>query len=288
MKNKTKFNITGYTTVRHDRSLGNKGGLAILIRNGINYTEVITIQSIDMEYMEVKLKTDNGFVTVSNCYNPPGRDIESTDLEIIFRNPGNKLIVGDFNAKSPLWGSPVRNAIGSQIESILYETDLVVLNGGQATRQNYDGNMFHLDTSFASPNLAAKSTWSVLNNCMGSDHLPIIITIGEDINSQCDEATRFRMNTADWTLFKQACKQNFTDQLESVDIEEFGQNIINAIIAAAEVSIKETQNRKGRKYKLKCLPYWNNRIREIITKRNTARNKMNKTKNQDDCKTIEN
>jgi hypothetical protein len=112
--------------------------------------------------------------------------------------------------------------------------------------------------------------------------LPVLITVGQDITSECDDLPRFRINTADWVLFKHLCKEKFNNELETNNIDELGRNITNAILYAANASIDQTKVRNVRRKRTKCLPYWNTRIREIVVKRNTARNKMNRSKDKKD------
>ena len=86
--------------MRKDRTLNGKGGLAILVRNGLNYLE-LTNNSITIELMKIEIKTKSEYIAISNCYIPPNQDVDSSELEKVFTSDKTSLIVGDLNAKNP-------------------------------------------------------------------------------------------------------------------------------------------------------------------------------------------
>lgn len=53
-----------------------------------------------------------------------------TDIMTELRRRGEDLIVRDFNAKSPLWGSPAADARGKLLAEWCATLDLVVMNDG--------------------------------------------------------------------------------------------------------------------------------------------------------------
>jgi endonuclease/exonuclease/phosphatase (EEP) superfamily protein YafD len=74
----------------------------------------------------------------------------------------------------------VNDARGEVIANIATDRELVALNDGTPTRLDQArGSGSHIDVTFASSRLVSKCRWSVLNNAMGSDHNPILITIDE-------------------------------------------------------------------------------------------------------------
>ena len=105
---------------------------------------------------------------VINVYIAPDKEIEETDFSSLF-GP-HTLIIGDFNAKSKLWGSPQADKRGLLLEEMVDRHSAIVLNTGQATYQHYTGAESHLDVAIVDSASAALSDWSVLNNTMGSDH----------------------------------------------------------------------------------------------------------------------
>lgn len=62
------------------------------------------------------------------------------------------------------------------------------------------------------------------------------------------------------------------------DVDRYYSNILNAISSAAEEAIPKTKPYRGNQKRPKIVPYWNDTIRNLIYKRNTARNKFVKSK----------
>ena len=141
LKPVSSYNIQGYVTIRRDRLDAAKGGLITLIKESIKYTREIDLT--DVEALVITVKTNSGYITVSNVYISPNQTIEIGKLKPLFINTQN-VITGDLNAKSNLWGSPVSNHRGVMIESLLEEYDYSVLNTGKPTFQKFAGAMSHI------------------------------------------------------------------------------------------------------------------------------------------------
>ena len=88
------------------------------------------------------------------------------------------MVVGDFNSRDALWekGYPThRDSIAEELEY----GNLVVLNTGAFNRipDRDDHAPSALDLSLASDSLVRLSDWQIEDDPMGSDHLPITISI---------------------------------------------------------------------------------------------------------------
>ncbi|XP_063634807.1 uncharacterized protein LOC134805430 [Cydia splendana] len=120
-------------------------------------------------------------VVVASYFSPnkPLRDLEQFLEEIgnIVRraSPSQVLVLGDFNAKSEAWGSPLTNPKGAALRDWAVATGLAVLNQGNANTcvRRQGGSI--VDISFATPAIAARITnWRVLEEVETlSDHLYI-------------------------------------------------------------------------------------------------------------------
>jgi len=281
LKPANNYSLPGYQIIRKDRTGARKGGLLIAVREGISYTQ-LDIGGDGYDSMAVKISTRSGQIVVVNAYMQPDKPAAKKELNKLFQQQ-RTIITGDLNAHNPLWGSPSTNPAGCSLEQLVDTHDYVVLNTGQPTRLHYNGNMSHLDVTLVSRSLGAISTWSVLNNSLGSDHLPTVITVGEQPDVDDDAAPRYKLSTANWPRFKEQCRQLITPDLITLDVAQSATRIMETINAAAELSIKRT--RPGRKDKKRCkpLPYWNDDIKAAIKARNTARNKMSRSKEPADC-----
>ena len=84
---------------------------------------------------------------------------------------GEVLVAGDFNCKSPEWGSKKLDKRGEALSEFVAGLDLVVLNEGDTFtfRRGIGGSV--LDITLGSVAIAARtSTWRVLEDLTLSDH----------------------------------------------------------------------------------------------------------------------
>jgi ribonuclease HI len=288
------FTVPGYYIVRQDRLCNNKGGLIIMIKKNLKYYVNNPIHgnqdiSQSVEFLSVDIKLSKSRFRVVNLYISPGKDITEKDLEFLF-GP-RTLIIGDVNAKSRLWGSPLADGRGLVLEDLIDRQNAVVLNTGQATYLHHTGSSSHLDVAIVDSDTASQCSWCVLNNAMGSDHCPTVVTVyNKKPFIEIDGSPRFKLSKADWKKFKVMCSNVVTPDLivpgESID--ETNNKITESLISVAKKCIPHT---KPGRYNLKHspLPYWNDTCRKAIYDRNCARNKLkrrNTQENIDDYRTF--
>ena len=200
----------------------------------------------------------------------------------LFSRP-NTIIVGDFNAKNKLWNSTKENARRRAIEQLLIQNNYVALNTSQPTYQNSRGQVSHIDLTLVSSVLATKCSWHTKNNTMGSDHMPILCHVDDHPYVETASLPKWKLDKADWKLYKEGCKNYIhTLLVYDDDIDTFNKNIINMVNTASGSSIPRRKSSKKTKHN--PLPYWNDRIRKAVYDRNCARNKMNRTKTQENIK----
>ena len=271
-----EFRFPGYSVERRDRPDGRGGGVAILISESISYS-VLDFGGVDAEALGVKITAGDKKLTIVNIYNPPQQRIDPAAYKKLLSEPYS-IIVGDFNAYSSLWGGATTDINGLALEDLLEECNLVTLNTGEGTHIQYTGGLSPLDLTFVSQRLAARCTWSVLGNSLGSDHLPVITTIDEQPAVENPHQVRWAMKRANWGQFVEECNANALAIMDQPDNELAYQQITTAIISAATVSIPRTGMRPG----FKALPYWDDDCSNIVAQRNAARNKMSRTKDKDD------
>jgi len=223
---------TGYNSVRSNRPTA-KGGLITFIRNGLIYTQAR--RPADMECQAVNVRTSLGTITVISVYEPPTHDAVPPLFEDLFQQ-NNIIIVGDMNPRNRLWRSNTNDARGRALEDAIIAHGYVVLNTGVGTYQTYHGSMTHIDVSLASSQLATKCRWATFNNTMGSDHVPIIITINARPERQRITAPKWKSAEADWNVFRDC----INDQIDD-DVDQLNSKIVDIIRSAAEQSIPRTK-----------------------------------------------
>ncbi|XP_046481057.1 uncharacterized protein [Neodiprion pinetum] len=118
-------------------------------------------------------------LTIFSCYFSPNVapvDFEAQldELESCVRAAGGKTLVsGDFNAKSPSWGSARLNERGQAVAEFLARLDLTPINVGGAPTWQRDstGSASVIDVTLASPSAVPEVTdWRVLDDESLSDH----------------------------------------------------------------------------------------------------------------------
>ena len=74
---------------------------------------------------------------------------------------------------------------------------------------------------------------------MGSDHIPIVVTISARPDRELAALPRWKCSKADWSTFRQLTEQrlNGFNINEDVDIDQLNDNVVNIIRTAAENSV---------------------------------------------------
>ena len=265
------LHLTGY---KFPPLYQNNGATAVYTKLGVTATEIDTKNTdlINSTGIQVnldqgqKIKLVNVYVNDTQKYN----QIPQTHLNEIFQS--GDIIVGDFNARSPLWDAAcdAPNKGGEMIEETLDLTRKVVLNNGEPTHYFCQGRVDKtnaLDISACSPELAVKAQWEVSSdNPLGSDHFPILITLANTtIENEDDQSpTRINVKNADWALFHQLTK---VDQIwDNTDtLEEKTEKLTNVVIDAIK---KSTPNNGNKKFPLAGKTWWNQECRQKIGARN--------------------
>lgn len=280
LKQDNVYRLSGYNCIRRDR-VEPRGGLAFFIREGIKYT--IHQPPADVECQSVSICTSAGSFNVINVYLPPVCAVTPTQLDDLLKTKNTAIVVGDMNARNQLWGADTDDTRGQLLEDAIATHNYVVLNTGQGTRQSPTGSMSHIDVSLASRQLATKCGWTTLNNTMGSDHVPIVITVNAVPDRELATAPRWKCSKADWSAFRRLMEEQLTglEVKEDDDIDSLNDHIADIFRQSADHSVPQTKPSSSKR--LKPLPYWNDEIKRAIRDRNRARNKMNLSKNMDDC-----
>ena len=270
-----RVELGGYNTERRDRP-GHKGGVATLISSTLSYTVIPSTRN-NLEELSVSITTSAGSRTITNVYNPSGHAINADDYSELF-DRRNIVIVGDFNSHSALWGSPTTDRNGDVIETLLHTHGLVTLNTGEGTFIKPQGGCTHLDLTLVSSHLAARSSWNVIHDSLGSDHLPILTTIDERPVLEDLSHKRWVLRRADWPAFTEACRGMNTGD-NTADNELVYTKLVAGIVSAADKAIPKASGRS----RFKPVPYWTDACSRAVENRNHARNRMNRTRLLDDC-----
>ena len=136
-----------------------------------------------MQNVCIKIKLGDGLsFNILNLYCPPNShpifDISKLN-NIINKLPKNPLFVsGDFNAHNIVWGCTKNDKRGTDLLDVFDKKHLLMLNNGQSTTVSAPNKASNaLDLTFVSNEISHRFDWEVLDDPMGSDHLPTMSTV---------------------------------------------------------------------------------------------------------------
>jgi exonuclease III len=148
LNDRQKLKVPTYITERCDRSTGEKcGGVAILLKENLIYSVLEHIENL--EEITVRIKSGSQQIIISNIYNPPRSTIDESKYQLLASRP-NMILLGDFNAHTPLLGATNTNAEGTVLEKLVDDNHLIALNDKTGTYLKRDGNVSYLDATLAS------------------------------------------------------------------------------------------------------------------------------------------
>ena len=152
-----------------------KNGIALLIKNDIPH-KIIDL-STNLLVLAVEINLTHKFTLINTYLHE--NDIVTADilLDLTKNISGDFIILGDFNAWNPLWGSPKHDSRGKEVESYILSSNAILLNDGSPTHISTHGSLTHIDLTLCSPQLAPLTKWSTLAEAHNSDHIPIIINV---------------------------------------------------------------------------------------------------------------
>lgn len=268
--NEPKF--VGYIPLWKHRN-GIAGGLAILVREDVYYREVefeiFRGGSLELQVMEISSKM--GIIRIANIYNP-NKNIYVPEFEYYLELLGTKFIlIGDFNAHSPLWDSMERsNITGRNIELLLENHNVSILNQlGTPTYIDYrTGRTSCLDLCLVSNNLANIGLLT-RGKDVGSDHFPIQCSFGTGAEkSNMSTNGRWNLKKARWKeWYKELCVET-EDMYWPADVESMNENIKENIINVSKNYIPKSG---GIKKHHRNTPWWDANCQEAVENRRKAK-----------------
>ncbi len=194
----------GYAYVRTDRADSIGGGLLFLIKNSVVFEKLQEVSKEGTESSSIRVRMDKDkWVTLTNVYIPPVNTTWNVRFcPEILPAKDNSLICGDFNAHSDTWDAlQPDDARGREVEMWATANELTPLNDElQPTRHNRaTGNGSSPDIVFCGKEWlsACHDGWS-LGEDLGSDHLPMVITLSNQVKHQPVLGARPRWRSNEW------------------------------------------------------------------------------------------
>ena len=114
------------------------------------------------------------------------------------------MFVVDFNSKLESFGCAKKNASGPMLKNIQKQLNLIHLNNDERTHMDRaNGNNDLLDMAFISPNLAKHDIQFQIGDDLGSDHLPIEVSIDAPPHRNLStNYTKYKFDQTDREVFE--------------------------------------------------------------------------------------
>lgn len=233
-----------------------KSTVAIFIKN-----KNVGIKGHDVGDGYVHLKFEDW--SLFACYSSPNIKLEDFkhQIDVLIRQIKNTnlnvVVVGDFNSKSAIWGSPITDIRGEYLAECAAELDLVAMNCGKVPTFERGNSKSYIDITWASRKMAGKITnWKVLQEEVSTYHNHIYFEL------QVEGKTR-RQNKGKRYLFDRV---KFAESIQTHFSNRKGLRYNTFIREIHSINRNCTNNTslEGR-----TMPYWWNQDIEFIRKRCT-------------------
>ena len=272
---------TDWTVYRADRTAHRtqstraiaQGGVALIVRPGLDTKPLPALQlphGSALESVGASIRLGGKWVDIWSIYRPPARGGASDARDAALHTPAwptNAIICSDINAHGAWDASKDSDEYGTQLEDWMTDKGLLTLNSGAPTRFDSHGRGSSPDVTIVPTNMSQDMSWEVLGT-IGSDHAPIAVTLGRDIDTGRGAAARINIRKADWDAYGaevRALLDAATEQHSSIEKEN--KELVRIIQTASKRSIPVT-TRKGVK------PWWNGECEAAKKACNAALNKL--------------
>ena len=242
--NKINFNIfKGFKIYSFCRPVAGGGGVCIGVCNNIPSTQIPLQTNLEAVACKIFFKDFN--LHVCNIYFNDDADINVNSLNNLFSSiPSPKLILGDFNAKHPNWGSPVSDPRGDIVLDFILNNNLYLLNDGSPTFYRASQDQYsHLDLTFCTNNISNKFSWETYHDRLSSDHFPIFITFKTN-KLYATKSPRWKLTEANWSNYK----NSISLPEHPIGINEYNFKIVSSINDSCKLAIPKTKSIISTKY----------------------------------------
>ena len=250
---KVDFKIQGYDTIKNDCSTGTRGGVAFLVKHGLvinkEYRNIDFNIITDNEALVIDIDLcNNQNLVLATIYCPNGNP-NFRLFETINNLSDNVMFVGDFNSKLEALGCAKKNSSGPMLKNIQSHLNLTYLNNDEHTHlDRAKGSTDILDMAFISPNLTKYDIQFLIGDDLGSDHLPIEISIdAQPHRNTHTNPIRYKFDQTDREVFESTLEAavssgNIPELKSTQDIDKYADFIVTAISTAVDKAIPTSKS----------------------------------------------
>lgn len=212
-------------------------GVAILIRKNIQFTQIPTH---DNSSIAIKILTSLGPLIIYTQYSPPRENFLNTiPLNKILNFNLPTLIVGDFNAKNPIFhngnGSGTYKLKGNILKLLMNNQRLNFLGPDFNTCFTHNGGQGKPDIILGNNKLLPYHYQISQGKYIGSDHLPLIIKLS--VLPILSIKKKTNLKSLDTTRFKSELQNHKFSDLNNKKVEILD-DTLNEIIENIQKSVK--------------------------------------------------
>ena len=279
-----KMFFPGYQPmVRADRPNRHGGGVAILVRNGINFDVVNPIPTsgaTSNEQLTITIQTTTGTLHIPTLYCPKGRPSREI-IEGFCLGRDNVILTGDFNSKHESFGNKTRTTGGNLLQKTIDDMNLKFTNDGTPTPTcDSTNDKDILDLVFISPPIIPHFRDFWVGEDLGSDHNTIIGVFSHTpLIDELPPQTVMLYHKADWKDINQTITTTMTNHtldIHTSTIQDID-NYVNTLTDTIAQTIDERVQSKTLKPNSVGLPQ---AIRDLIKEKRRQRRYWQQTRQQ--------
>ena len=162
------------------------------------------------------------------------------------------MFVGNFNSKLESFSCAKKNASGPLLKNIQEQLNLIHVNNEEHTHMDRaNGSTDLLDMAFISPNLAKHDIQLQIGDDLGSDHLPIEVSIDalKHRNSSINH-TKYKFDQTDREVFESTLEvalgsADFSELTFTSDLDKYADFIVSAISTAVDKAIPKAKSMRS-------------------------------------------
>lgn len=203
--------FSGFLMFRKNRMHAKGGGIILLIRKNLAYSEIKNIHTpnTNVEICGISITNVSPPMDIITCYRTPSLTLSQGQWDCILDNVNtnhSSLLLGDFNAHNITWNCRKADKNGKLYNSI-EPRDLFIHNDHTLTHVNTSNNTkSNIDLVLSTLDISDKINVQVRDETWGSEHYPIDVNVLIEKSYYEKKSVKLSSTRTDWLKF-----DNFLD-----------------------------------------------------------------------------
>ena len=155
-----------------------------MVRKDIKFDQIDTSE-FNEEFLAISFISEKRKIALATIYNPPNMKPNIDNFKHILNRFPHSIFMGDYNSKHEYFKCRKSNKEGDYLFNIVEELNLLVMNDDSPTfYKNTIAAGDILDLAIVSRSMATRVATCEIGLDVGSDHLPVHLTINSSKNNQ--------------------------------------------------------------------------------------------------------